>query len=225
MDALPLPATIRELVLDRLDAARTPRPAPSLDLAAVGGDGTDLDTLVAASELPRGAVADAAGLLVRRACCARTTTGSGSSTTRSAGWCWMRSGRSGGRAAPPGRRCARASTDPTRSNGSPTTSQAGETRRAVAYLREAGRDAAAVHAYAAAADYLARAVDQQRRVRPASPPGSSCWPSTTPCSTCSATASGNGAPSTSSPPWPRGRRTARPRCSDAGRCWPGTSAT
>jgi DNA-binding SARP family transcriptional activator/tetratricopeptide (TPR) repeat protein len=166
-DALPLPSSIRELVLDRLEPlsseART-----VLDLAAIGGDGTDLDTLEIASELPPEVVADTVGTLVRRSLLRELDEGFGSHHDQI-------------------RRVLLDALEP------PVTAalhrrvgealeqshpgsiarlahhfcEAGVPRKAVTYLRAAGREAAAVHAYAAADGYLTRAIEQQRS-RPAS---------------------------------------------------------
>jgi DNA-binding SARP family transcriptional activator/tetratricopeptide (TPR) repeat protein len=62
---LPVPGSIRDLLLARLD--RLPGEGRSvLEVAAVVGDRTDLDTLASAVELPRSAVLSAVDLLVRR---------------------------------------------------------------------------------------------------------------------------------------------------------------
>jgi DNA-binding SARP family transcriptional activator/tetratricopeptide (TPR) repeat protein len=68
---VPVTRSIRELALHRLD--RLSRDAREvLDVAAVAGGELDLEVLAAASELPREVVVDAAGLLVRRSLLAET---------------------------------------------------------------------------------------------------------------------------------------------------------
>jgi DNA-binding SARP family transcriptional activator/tetratricopeptide (TPR) repeat protein/DNA-binding transcriptional ArsR family regulator len=68
---VPVTRSIRELALHRLD--RLSREAREvLDVAAVAGGELDLEVLAAASELPREVVVDAAGLLVRRSLLAET---------------------------------------------------------------------------------------------------------------------------------------------------------
>ncbi len=68
---VPVTGSIRALALQRLDRlSRDSREV--LDVAAVAGGELDLEILAAASELPREVVVDAAGLLVRRSLLAET---------------------------------------------------------------------------------------------------------------------------------------------------------
>ncbi len=62
---LPLPTSIRDIVLGRLRDLG-PEPRHVLDLAAVAGDGVSLDLLSEASDIPGEVVVDAATTLVRR---------------------------------------------------------------------------------------------------------------------------------------------------------------
>ncbi|MFA9430716.1 BTAD domain-containing putative transcriptional regulator [Egicoccus sp. AB-alg2] len=165
--SLPLPATIRDLVLARLAPLDDPARA-LVEVAAVGGEGTALDTMVTALELPRGDVVDAADLLVRRALLCEVDDGFGLRHQQ------LR--RVVLDALPDRRlRTLHRRVGEALEDQQPDAldrlahhfSHADEPRKAVHYLREAGRAAAAVHAYATADEYYARAVEIQRR-RPAS---------------------------------------------------------
>jgi DNA-binding SARP family transcriptional activator len=165
--ALPLPATIRDLVLDRLEGLSAEE-RTVVDVAAVGGDGTDLDILAAASDLPRVAVVDAADLLVRRALLTERAGGFGLHHDQ------IRRVVLDDLAAPALRAMHRRVGDALEQFRPDAVDRlahhfvaADDPRRAAHYLRAAGRAAAALHAYAAAADYLDRAIAEQRR-RPAS---------------------------------------------------------
>jgi DNA-binding SARP family transcriptional activator len=165
--SLPLPPTIRDLVLTRL----TPLSAEArtvLDLVAVGGAGTELAVVEDAAELPRDVVVDAAGDLVRRRLLVEVEGGFGlpheqvrrvvlDALTEAAS------------AALHGRVGAALRTH--RPDATERLAHhflaAGRRREAVVHLRRAGREAAAVHDYAAAARHLTHAVVEQRS-RPAS---------------------------------------------------------
>ncbi|MFA9446066.1 BTAD domain-containing putative transcriptional regulator [Egicoccus sp. AB-alg6-2] len=165
--ALPLPATIRDLVLDRLDGLSTEQ-RNVVDLAAVGGDGTDLDSLVAACDLPRLTVADATASLVGRALLCERDDGFGLQHEQ------IRRVVLEAMPAAARRALHRRFGDALEHHHPRAVDRlahhfvaAGDHRKAVHYLRAAGRQAAGVHAYTAAEEYLRQAVETQRR-RPAS---------------------------------------------------------
>ncbi|HSK21978.1 MAG TPA: BTAD domain-containing putative transcriptional regulator [Egicoccus sp.] len=165
--ALPLPATIRDLVLDRL-AGLSSEERTVIDVAAVGGEGTDLDILAAASDLPRLTVVDAADLLVRRALLTERHGGFGLHHDQ------IRRVVLDDLSSPALRALHRRVGDAIEQFRPDAVDRlahhfvaADDSRRGAHYLRAAGRAAAAVHAYTAAADYLDRAAAEQQR-RPAS---------------------------------------------------------
>jgi len=165
--ALPLPATIRELVLARLEPLDASARA-LIEVAAVGGDGTALDTIVAALALARADVVDTADQLVRRALLCEVGDGFGLQHQQ------MRrvvlDALPFDQARVLHRRVGEAleEHDPDALDRlAHHFSHADEPRKAVHYLRAAGDAAATVHAYVTADEYYRRAVELQRR-RPAS---------------------------------------------------------
>ncbi len=158
---LPVPGSIRDLILTRLD--RLPAEGRSvLEVAAVAGDRSDLDMLAAAIELPRSAVVGAVDLLVRRSLLRELDDGFGLHHDQV-------------------RRVALDAIDPQalrvlhRRVGHALEVQApddverlahhfdagGETRRAVHYLWASARRAVSLHAYATADAFYRRASDRQ----------------------------------------------------------------
>ncbi len=160
---LPLPGSIRELVLartERLSAvART-----VLDLSAVAGDRIDLDTLEAASELPRATVVDGVDLLVRWSLLRELGEGFTAHHDQIRRACLDALDREARRALH--RRLGEAL-----EQHHPDAVErlaghfeaAGLGRRAVGYLVSAGRRAVSLHAYAAARDAFSRAAQLQRQ--------------------------------------------------------------
>ena len=160
---LPLPSSVRELVSTQLDRLK-PEPREVLDVVAVVGDHTDLDTLEAVTELPRGAVVSAVdallrrGLLrevgdaygvhhdqIRRACLDDLDDASARELHRTVGEVLA----------------SRRPDEPERIAHHLVV--AGDGRRAVDHLVAAGRRAASLHAYASAEGFLQRAAEEQRR--------------------------------------------------------------
>ena len=165
-EQLPLPQSIRQLVLDRLDRL-SKEEREVLDLAAIAGDGVDLDTLATASELPREVVVDAADTLVRRSLLVQTSeafalhhdqvrrTTLDALTVPRVRALHRRVGRALQGLQPDAiERLAHHFVE-----GDLPSLAAG-------YLRQAGRKATDVHAYEAADGYYRQAVEQQSR-RPA----------------------------------------------------------
>ncbi|GGI05961.1 BTAD domain-containing putative transcriptional regulator [Egicoccus halophilus] len=164
---LPLPATIRDLVRTRLASLSSDERA-LVEVAAVAGDGTGLDVLAEATELPRRTVVDAASTLVRRALLREAADGVSLSHEQLRRVTLDVLTEAARRALHRRVGTARERLEPEAVDRlAHHFAEAGDVRKAVHYLLAAGRAAAAVHAYAAAADYLHRAVVQQRQ-RPAS---------------------------------------------------------
>lgn len=161
LGALPLPGSIRELVLGRL-APLSRETRTVLDLLAIGGTGTDLATLETASELPAVAVVDAAGALVRRSLATEVTAGFGLQHDQIRRV--ILDALSPAELAALHRRVGAALE---RHHPDATArlahhfSEAGATREAVTYLRRAGQEAVAVHDHAAADGYLSAALAAQ----------------------------------------------------------------
>ena len=160
-EQLPLPGSIRELVLARVDRL-APEAREVLDVVAVGGDGTDLDTLVAATELPRATVADAAELLLRRALVREVGSAFGMhhDQIRRVALSALTEGRSQAIHRRVGEALEALHPDQV-DRLAHHFGAAGVTRKAVGYLQQAARAAAAVHAYATADTHYRRAIELQ----------------------------------------------------------------
>lgn len=159
---LPLPGSIRDLVLSRL-ARLSPETRLVLEVAAVAGDGTGLDIVEAATELPREVIAEATGRLVRHSLLRELADGYGLHHDQ------IRRVVLDGLPPADARALHQRIGDALERRQPGAVEQlahhfsaAGVLRKAVVYLRSAGRQAMEVHAYAAADRYLTRAITAQR---------------------------------------------------------------
>jgi len=161
---LPLPSSIRELVLRRLERLRQEARAV-LDVAAVDGTGTELPVLLAATDLPHTVVVDTVDSLLRHSLLVE----------RGDGYAFQQEQirRTVIDALPRAQRtavhlrlgAAIESHAPDEVARLAHHFAAGDApRRAVPYLVAAARNAAAVHAYADAAEHYRHATDLQQRV-------------------------------------------------------------